>query len=190
MGKMGYPFSKYIRWSATKHLPQFDEHFPWDESPWTQGRYDYAATLGEVVEMSDPGGWSTSLDTFCEAMDIIGRNNWEHLFLTCGDMIIPRRCFEYILDCGAPFVFSFTAYHTCFGLDGPGADFFREYTEPYRRFKDEDSWLHDKALSPNYQGVEALKKAGFEHVQLDTAPPCAWTDIDIGPIYRRVYGGK
>jgi hypothetical protein len=100
-------------------------------------------------------------------------------------MIIPRECFEYILSREHSFMFSFTAFHVCFGLNLSGAEFFREYTEPYRRFKSEDSWRSDKALSPSYQGIETLKEAGFKHVQLDTAPECKWVDIDIAQNYRK-----
>jgi len=186
MGKRGYPYGSYIRWQETTILPEFDEDFPWDRSPWTQELYDYASKLGTVLEMEDPGGWSTSLDTLCEAMDDIGRENWDRLFLTCGDMMIPRPCFEYIIDCEIPFVFSFTAYHACFGMDREGSEFFREYAEPYRRFSCKEAWYNAKSPSPNYQGVDVLKEHGFTHVQIDDrVPPCKWTDIDNTKTYQR-----
>ena len=185
MGKRGYPYSRYIRWTLTSFLPEFSDDFPWNGSPWTQERYDYASEIAEVIEVRDPGGWSTSLDTLCEAMDAIGKEKWENLFLACGDMVMPEPCFKYILSQEIPFIFSFTAYHVYFGMDLPGAEFFRKYTEPYRRFRDADAWLHEKALSPNYQGVDVLKEKGFQHVQLSTAPPCKWVDVDTHKTYQK-----
>jgi hypothetical protein len=186
IGQRGYPYSRYIRWTCTAHLPEFGNDFPWDGSPWTQERYDYAAQFGTVLEMPDPGGWTMSLDTFCEAMDMMGEENWDHLFLAPGDMVVPAECFESMFTLDVPFVLSFTAYHSYFFFDQAGAAVFREYTEPFRRLKDEQAWLHDKEWAPTHWGTTKLRDAGFNVWGHDKLPEHKWTDIDIGPIYRKV----
>lgn len=178
IGPPGYPYSMYKR----SIIP--DGWIFWNESPWTQERYDYAAQFGTVLEMPDPGGWSTSLDTFCTAMDIIGGDNWDHLILACGDMLIPKNILEYVIGCTVPFVFSFTAFHSYFGLDKDGARFFREYTEPFRRYATKESWLSDKDMAPGHLGTAAMAKAGFSIYGRGNAPAHEWTDVDICAHYR------
>ena len=188
VGEKGYPYSRYIRWTAEcpLPLPGFPADFPWDGSPWTDERLSYAADLGTVVQMPDPGGWTTSLDTFCETMDWLGEEQWDDLFLACGDMFVPRDCLEFILALETPFIFSFTAYHNYYGLDLAGAQFFRKYSEDFRRFRDERSWKRDKAMAPGHLGSVALRENGFSVHGHDIAPPHVWSDIDYKETYADV----
>lgn len=183
LGTRGYPYRKYVRWKSTSTPPVFPGDFPWGSSPWTQERYDYASRFGNVIEVPDPGGWTTSFDTFCVAMDEIG-NDWEHLLLARGDMVIPKECLEIILDTEPPFVFSFTAWHSYFLLDHDGAEFLRAYMEPFRRFATEKSWKNDKNMAPDHWGTAALEKVGFGVYGRDDLPPHKWTDVDTSATYR------
>jgi hypothetical protein len=183
-GQIGYPYEKYVRWVATPRPPVIGKGFPWDSSPWTQERYDYAAQFGTVIEAPNPGGWTTSLDTFCVAMDEIGEENWEHLLLARGDMVIPRNCLETILGIACPFVLSFTAWHSYFLLDKDGATFLRAYMEPFRRFASKNSWLHDKNMAPDHWGTMALREVGFGIYGRDSLPAHKWTDVDTAPTYH------
>jgi hypothetical protein len=185
IGRRGYPFCHYVRWTNTPTPPIFDDGFPWDASPWTTVRHNYAAKLGDVLEMPDPGGWTTSLDTLCESMDMLDEGEWDGLILTCGDMLIPHKCMNFILSLKKPFVFSFTAFHVVFGLDADGARIFRECAEPFRRFDSARSWKYDKRDGPSCYGLEVLKAEGFKAYGLDSAPQCnRWTDIDIDETYK------
>jgi len=178
-----YPYSRYIRWSEQKFLPKFGHDFDWSATPWTPERYAYAAQFGAVLEMPDPGGWSTSLDTFCQSMDMIGADNWDGLILACGDMLVHREVLDFIAGLPVPFVFSLTAFHAYFGLDADGARCFRDYAEPYRRFRSQDAWRNEKNWAPHYWGNTILAQAGFNIFGRETAPVQKWTDIDIAAIY-------
>lgn len=173
IGKRGYPFHAYHR----ADLVQTDR-FDWSGTPWTQERYDYASQFGTVIEIDNPGGWSTSVDTFCEAMDTIGQEKWDRLFLACGDMVIPNYCLEYIITCEPSFAFTFTAYHCYFYLEQKDAEFWREYAEPFRRFDNRESWMNDKIWSPNYEGVAVLRENGIRTIDHMILPEQRWTDVD------------
>lgn len=183
IGKLGYPYSKYVRLFATPDPPSIGDDFFWNSSPWTQERYDYAAQYGTVIEIPNPGGWSTSWDTLCIAMDTIGEENWERLLLARGDMIIPRYYLETIINAAYPSVFLFTAFHSYIQLDIDGAKFLRSYVEQFRRFETKESWKHDKNMSPDHWGTQELKKAGFDIHGRDLANN-KWTDVDIAATYH------
>lgn len=184
MGKRGYPYKKYVRWVSANQPPEFNPDFPWDGTPWTQSRFDYASQLGTVIEVPNPGGWTSHLDTFCEAMDTLGSDNWDNLLLLPGDMVIPRECLEYMLTLERPFTLSFTAFHTYFFMDKPDSRFFRACAEPFRRFANEESWKSDKNMAPNHWGGRTLALCGFDIHPHDILPEHEWTDIDTLPTYH------
>ena len=187
VGPLSYPYRKYVRWVSSLHAPVLPEDFPWDDSPWTQERLDYAATLGTIITVPDPGGWSTSLDTLCVGMDALGPDKWDGLLLACGDMVVPRICLEYMLALEKPFSLSFTAFHSYFFMDKSDAEFFRAYAEPFRRFKDEKSWRYDKDKSPGHLGSADLREAGFTIHSHSILPSTRWTDVDTMQTYHGAY---
>lgn len=176
VGALGYPFKAYqprdeylVQHAAGRSIESILEEIgvhP-EDSPWTLERHAYAATLGEIVTMPDPG-WSNMHDSFCRVMDYLG-DNWQRLVLVCGDTVFStpflRDVFTFL---NWPCQFGMHYNHAIFLLDTAGGAIYRNYTEDHRkRARSLADWATATNLYPDGGvGTGRLGILGIKH--------CGW----------------
>lgn len=142
IGELGYPFGKYM-WryqkvpdgEGARSVDVFLEQMGLSpsDSPWTQERLDYAAQLGTVIQISNPGR-GNSHDTFCIVLDMIGEESWDDILMVQGDMVLPEKFLAQIVDLPKPCQYQLCPNHSIFLLDKKGSTFYRGFCErPHMR---------------------------------------------------------
>ena len=184
IARLGYPYKKYSYW---RHPPLDDIGLSQNDSPWTQKWKDYAATLGTVIEVSDPGR-AHNCDTFCVIMDHLGCQNWDRLILAPGDQLMSEGYLEAIMT-ALPWSsqYTFGPNHSYLLLNADGATFYREYVEPMRQYKSRIEWGKGSKYLPDghHQGTTAMAKGGIPTYGGHNGPKGRWYDIDTPAGYAQ-----
>ena len=161
-----------------------------DDSPWTEERRAYAASLGQVVEVSNPG-WRDVHDTFCTVMDTLPA--FELLFMVQGDTLLSSTFLKWFMTQEPPCQFVLCPNHAVFLLNPKGVEIYRQYTDSHRdRAKTPDKWVATTQAYPDgpegtgYLQQVGLASLGWNHTEWRYKnTDCLWFDIDHGLGYRQ-----